>query len=118
EAATVYEECMKRFGEDPYSAHYLGFNIDRAGRQAPERLPEAERWLRLAVDLDEGNPWWNGRLVTFLIREARYIAARSEWFKAVERIDPENERVRRDSWLASHVHYWVASEWLEQGQVE
>lgn len=114
-AATVYAECIKKFGpSDSYAQHYFGFNIDRAGGN-PDT---AEAALRAAVDHERDNPWWNARLITFLIEHARYLAATREWREALERVDPTGERVASDGWLAHHFHYWVVEAWLEEGQIE
>lgn len=114
EAAAVYRMALDRFGEDSYTCHYLAYNLDRAGK----KRREVERLYRRAIEQDPINPWWNSRLVTFLIGQARFRAAREEWFEALDRIDPDRERVHRSSWIASHVHRWVVREWLDHGQVE
>jgi len=114
-AASLYEECLGRFGrDDSYAQHYLGFNLDRAGKDRSA----AEASLRTAVQLQGDNPWWNARLVSFLIGQARFREARSEWIAAVGRVDPDGEWVRRDPWLARHLHRWVVTAWLDHAQVE
>jgi tetratricopeptide (TPR) repeat protein len=114
-AARVYRDCIRRFGaDDAYAQHYFGFNADRA---ATDRLA-AEAALRDAVALEPMNAWFNGRLVTFLIGQTRFLEARREWLDALGRVDPTGEIVRRNPWLARHLHRWVVSAWLDHAEVE
>jgi tetratricopeptide (TPR) repeat protein len=112
-AAQMYEKYVGFAPGDAYGWHYLGFNLDRAN----ERLDRAEEGLRKAVDIDKGNPWWNSRLVTFLIRRARFRNASAEWRAALRRVDPDGRRVRENTRLAMHFHRWVVQDWLEYGEV-
>ena len=114
-AAAVYSRCLERLGpDDAYAQHYFGFNLDRAGSSRDQ----AEQALRRAVELDPSNPWWNTRLVTFLIEQTRFLEARNEWLSAIDRVDPTGETVERSPWLARHMHRWVVSEWLDHAEVE
>ncbi|MBX3273143.1 MAG: hypothetical protein KF729_22960 [Sandaracinaceae bacterium] len=114
-AAAVYARCLDHFGpNDPYAQHYYGWNLDRAGGDAAS----AEKALREALALEPEHPWWNGRLVTFLIDHARYIAARREWREALDRLDAGSERIARNEYLAHHFHLWVVRAWLDAAEVE
>jgi hypothetical protein len=113
-AAEVYRAVLDQFGPDGYTCHYLAYNLDHAGKE-PNVV---EDMYRRAVEMDPANPWWNSRLVTFLIDQARFRAARAEWSEALERVDPEGVRVANSPWLAKHLHVWVVMAWLEYGQVE
>ncbi|MCW5809778.1 MAG: hypothetical protein KIT84_02085 [Labilithrix sp.] len=113
-AAALYERVLKADPKDAYAWHYLGFNLERTG--APR--VDVERAYRNAIERDSANPWWNARLVTFLIKDLRYDAADREWAKSLERVDPNGTRVRRDPLLARHFHCWVVNEWLDAGEVE
>lgn len=113
-AAELYQECIDRFDRrDAYSWHYLGYNLDRAG----VRRKDAESAFREAVKLRPDHPWYNGRLVTFLIEQARFRAAREEWYAALERMDPDRENVALSPWLAKESHRWVVKAWLRFGEV-
>jgi tetratricopeptide (TPR) repeat protein len=115
EAARVFLACRDRFGDDPYTCHYAGFNLERA----KGAFRDVERHLAKAVELDPSNPWWNSRRVTFLIRNAQYLAARRAWREALDAVDPSGDRVASDGgWLARNLHRWVVSAWLEAGEVE
>jgi tetratricopeptide (TPR) repeat protein len=111
EAARVYEACVSRFQDDVYGRHYWAYNLERAGR---DRV-KAEEQYREAVRGDPSNPWWNSRLVSFLLAQGRQRAARTAWAEALRNVDPDGERVQHDVWLADHLHYWVARGWLEAG---
>ncbi|QSQ21426.1 hypothetical protein JY651_40605 [Pyxidicoccus parkwayensis] len=112
-AAALYKQCIDTFGEDDYSCHYYAYNLDRAGEQ-----PENIEWgYRQAVKLASDNPWWNSRLVTFLISQARYRDAEQEWTDALERVDPDRVRIHEDERLALSFHRWVVRAWLDSGEV-
>lgn len=116
-AADVYRACVQRFPTDDYSHHYLAFNLDQAGLNRDE----VRREYQLAVTCNaeaEDNPWWNGRLVTSLIRQGLLFDAQTEWNLALDRVDPELTRAKSDKWLAEHFFYWVAAAWLEAGYPE
>ena len=113
-ATAVYQRCLDQVdSEDAYSWHYLGFNLDRAA----EQRERAEAAFRKAVELDPTNPWWNGRLVTFLIEQSRFRAADKEWHEAQARVDPDGTQIRQGPSLALHLHRWVTEKWLERGEV-
>jgi tetratricopeptide (TPR) repeat protein len=113
DAAEMYRQCRDRFGSDSYTEHYLGFNLDR-DHAAPELVrPHYER----AVELDRTNPWWNTRLVTFLIGHGTLEEARKAWSAALGALDPDGDRMEESSWLAMHLHRWVARRWLALGYV-
>jgi tetratricopeptide (TPR) repeat protein len=112
-AAALYRECVVRFdARDAYSWHYLGYNLDRAAA----KRQEAERAFRKAVDLKPNHPWYNGRLVTFLIEQARFRDAETEWREALERVDPTGDGVYRSPWLVRELHVWVVKAWLRFGE--
>ncbi len=112
-AAALYKQCIDKFGEDDYSCHYYAFNLDRAGEQ-----PEHIDWgYRRAVHHARDNPWWNSRLVTFLISQARYQDAEQEWMEALDRVDPDRVRIREDERLALNFHRWVVRAWLDNGEI-
>ncbi|MCA9685301.1 MAG: hypothetical protein KC457_24185, partial [Myxococcales bacterium] len=48
-------------------------------------------------------------------RARRPIDARRAWARAIDVIDPEGLSLERDPWLAQHLHFWVAREWLRSG---
>ncbi len=112
-AAEVYAKCVSRFRDDSYAHHYLAYNLERAGQQRKS----AEVHFRRAVELERENPWWNSRLVTFLVAQGRLRAARTAWQEALSNVDPDGERAQSDDWLAQHLHHWVARGWLDAGRV-
>lgn len=113
DASELYRQCLDQFGADSYTEHYLGFNLDR-DRAAPDLVrPHYER----AVELDRANPWWNSRLVTFLIGHGTLDEARKAWSNALVELDPDGSRMEESSWLAMHLHRWVARRWLALGYV-
>ena len=122
DAAELYRKCISSFGDDDYSWHYLGFNLDRINANAQE-VEEALRqavqptWPNGAENSGERNPWWSSRLVTHLIKHGRFTAAQSAWGQAIDAIDPDRKRVAENPWLARHLHKWIVREWLNAGEV-
>lgn len=113
-AASVYARAVERFPNDSYSWHYLGFNLAHAGL----RRAEAQSAYQRAIELEPDNPWWNSRLVTFLVAQGRFAEAQRAWSEALERLDPDGDRCCQDPWLADHVHRWVAQAWHDAGESE
>ena len=124
EAVNVYRELASYFPCDSYVQHYLGYNLECERAQSwgfgLGGLPlkrEAEHAYRKAVELSPSNPLWNSRLVVFLINHARHEAARNEWKQALHRVDPNGYRSQSESWVVNNLHYHVAEEWLNVGQI-
>lgn len=111
-AAEVYRRCVEAFPEDDYGWHYLAFNLQKA----MGKREEVEAAYRRAVALSPENPWWNSRLVTFLIEDAQPGAAQREWREAVARVDADGSQLRRSPWLADSFCYWVAEAWHRAGR--
>ncbi|MEZ4444914.1 MAG: tetratricopeptide repeat protein [Polyangiaceae bacterium] len=110
-AAEIYRACVGRFPHDDYAWHYLGFNLERAGMERSTAQQAYERAVELAPD----NPWWNSRLVTFLIGQGKLRSARQTWRDAVNRVDPDGDRSAESQWLGEHFYRWVSRAWLEAG---
>lgn len=112
-AAEVYRACVERFQDDAYAWHYLGYNLDRAGVE-PLRAEEA---FRMAAKLEGDNRWWHSRLVTFLVEQARYADAEEAMRTALAQLDPDGSGVDEDPQLCRDFHGWVATAWLDAGEV-
>ena len=113
EAADVYRECVRRFREDAYGWHYLGFNLDRAGVEPLE----AEAAFREAAGLDPEHLWYRGRLVSFLIEQAQYREAEAAMREAQAVLDGDGTRLHADAELALGLHGWVVQSWLDAWEV-
>lgn len=111
EAAQIYSSCIERFGEDAYSRHYLAYNLER-GR---DELPKIRQGYEYAVTSEPENPWWQQRWIRFLIAFGTLDEARTAWQRAIRAVDPDGTKMRRSSWLALNLHYWVARRWLAFG---
>lgn len=123
DSAELYRRSIENYGDDDYAWHYLGFNLHRAGKS----LGEAERayqqavipeWASRSPNAGASNPWWNSRLVTFLISQGNTRGALEAWGTAIDAIDPDRKRIGEGSWLAMHLHRWVTREWLDHGEVQ
>jgi tetratricopeptide (TPR) repeat protein len=113
-AAQLYQSCIAKFGEDPYSSHYLAYNLDRARGD----LEQIRRGYAYAAAEDPENPWWQQRWIRFLIAHGTLAEARAAWQHAIRSIDPDGTRLRSSPWLALNLHYWVARRWLAVGRLD
>jgi len=111
QAASLFRDSLGPFGDHPYAHHYYALNLDRGGDD-PEMI---DRHYRDAVTFEPENPWWNARLMTFLIDLGSHGKARQEWRDAIDRVDPAGRRMNESSSLALHLHLPVAQRWLARG---
>ena len=114
DAALLYQTCIAKFGEDPYSSHYLAYNLDRSRGD----LEQIRRGYAYAAAEDPENPWWQQRWIRFLIAHGTLAEARAAWQHAIRSIDPDGTRLRSSPWLALNLHYWVARRWLAVGRLD
>lgn len=114
DAAQLYQTCIARFGRDPYSSHYLAYNLDRSRGD----LEQIRRGYAYAAAEDPENPWWQQRWIRFLIAHGTLAEARAAWQHAIRSIDPDGTRLRSSPWLALNLHYWVARRWLAVGRLD
>ncbi|MDQ3030947.1 MAG: hypothetical protein M3Y87_00890 [Myxococcota bacterium] len=110
QAIAVYEHVLSIDRERSYSAEYLAYNLDRANRDTERGLELFQR----AVALEEGNPWWNRRLVQAYLRRGRLAEAEVAWRNAETAI-ARGERSPDAAWLATHFHLGIANDVLERG---
>lgn len=114
DAAQLYQTCIETFGQDPYSSHYLAYNLERLrGELKPIRSGYA-----YAATEDPRNPWWQQRWIRFLIAHGTLAEARTAWQHAIRSIDPDGTRLWSSPWLALNFHYWVARRWLALGRLD
>ena len=114
DAAQLYQVCIARFGVDPYSSHYLAYNLDRSRGE----LEQIRRGYACAAAEDPENPWWQQRWIRFLIAHGTLAEARAAWQHAIRSIDPDGTRLRNSPWLALNLHFWVARRWLAVGRLD
>ena len=117
-AADLYRICTDRDGSSSYSWHYLAYNREKesgkkyrtgAALVYPE---EIETSYRKAVELEASNPWWNGRLVRFLIQSLRIKDAKSEWLQVKDRCLAQEPPSR---WMTENLHMPIIHAWLRRG---
>lgn len=113
EAAGIYRSCIERFGNDPYSSHYLAYNLERARGE----LESIHQGYEYAAAEDPENPWWQQRWIRFLIAFGTIAAARNAWQQAIRSIDPDGRKMRNSPWLALNLHFWVARRWIAVGRL-
>lgn len=112
-AASVYEECARRFPEDDYAAHYAAFNLARSKKRDDTLV---RRYFARAVDLAPENPWWNQRKITSLISQGRFAEARMAWRSALSIVDPDGAVTTSGStWMFENLFYPVAKAWVDNG---
>lgn len=113
-AAQLYRTSIARFGDDPYSSHYLAYNLERSRGE----LEQIRRGYAYAAAEDPENPWWQQRWIRFLIAHGTLAEARAAWQHAIRSIDPDGTRLRSSPWLALNLHFWVARRWLAVGRID
>jgi tetratricopeptide (TPR) repeat protein len=113
DAARIYQACIETFGNDPYSSHYLAYNLERAHTG----LEQIRHGYSYAVESEPENPWWQQRWIRFLIAHGTVAEARAAWQQATSDVDPDGSKLRRSSWLALNMHFWVARRWLAVGNL-
>jgi tetratricopeptide (TPR) repeat protein len=114
DAARIYRTCIAVFGKDPYSSHYLAYNLERARGD----LQQIRAGYEDAATGDADNPWWQQRWIRFLIAYGTLAEARAAWQHAIRSIDPDGTKLRNSPWLALNLHFWVARRWLALGRLE
>lgn len=114
DAAQLYQTCIARFGNDPYSSHYLAYNLDRSHGG----LEQIRCGYAYAAAEAPENPWWQQRWIRFLIAHGTLAEARAAWQHAIRSIDPDGTRLQSSPWLALNLHYWVARRWLAVGRLD
>jgi tetratricopeptide (TPR) repeat protein len=113
-AARLYQSCLDAFGDDPYSQHYLAYNLERSGGS----ISAVRSGYAYAAAAEPENPWWQQRWIRFLITHGTLAEAHTAWQQALRAIDPDGSRLRRSPWLALNLHCWVARRWLALGRLE
>lgn len=79
DAVRAYERALEYDDEDAYAHHYLAFNLDVPGLDAPRVYCEYAR----ARQLQSEHVWYHSRLVTFLITVGRVLDAEDAWAEAL-----------------------------------
>lgn len=113
-AAALYRQVVETEPGHHYAWHYLGYNLDRLGQDREQTEAAYQR----AIALDVTNPWYNSRLITSLVDQARVRDAETAWRATLRQVDPTGDRTERDPWVASQLHRWVAEAWLRRGEVK
>jgi hypothetical protein len=120
EAADLYRTCTTRDGNNSYSWHYLAYNREKESEKKyraggalvyPDEIDSA---YRRAVELEPSNPWWNGRLVRYLIQSLRLQDAKREWALVKDRCLAQRAPSR---WMAENLHLPIIHAWLKRGFV-
>ncbi|MGI8730922.1 MAG: hypothetical protein ACR2LK_13225 [Solirubrobacteraceae bacterium] len=110
-AVGVFELALELDPEDDYAAHYIGFNLDRLGRE-PAR---AEESYRSAITLNDEHVWWRSRLISFLAERGQLAQARREWDDALDAVLPPDGT--SDLPLYETLHGWIAATLLRIGEL-
>lgn len=111
-AADVFARATELDPNDDYAHHYLAYNLDLLGREA-ERV---ERHYRRAVELNSQHPWWQARLITFLVTRGRSAEARTAWDAALDELASADHT--EGSRLYETLHGWVIETLLRRGQLD
>lgn len=97
-AARVFSRAVAQDWTDAYAHHYLAFNLDVEGSDAPT---VHEHYAR-ALDLDPTVVWWHSRFIRFLITRERIDDAREAWDRALLRLPIDEAMPGDDLFLDLH----------------
>ncbi len=111
-AVRVYERAVRWDPEDDYAHHYLAYNLDIRGQEAPR----VEEHYKKALQIEPANAWWNSRWINYLITRNRLAPAKQAWDEAMDMLGLPDED--RDGWVYEHVHIWVARLLIHRGQLD
>ncbi len=106
-AAAVFARALTHDQSDAYAHHYLAFNLDVDGRDAPI---VHEHYAR-ALDLNPTVVWWHSRFIRFLITRERIDDAQQAWDQALLRL-PIDEATQDDD-LFDDLHAEVARQLID-----
>ncbi len=112
QAVAVYERAIQWDPDDDYAHHYLAYNLDFEGRDAPR----VERHYQKALEIEPANAYWHSRWITYLITRSRLSDARRAWDEAMDALGLPDDR--RDGWVYENVHIWVARLLIHRGQLD
>jgi tetratricopeptide (TPR) repeat protein len=111
-AAAVFWRAVTQDQGDAYAHHYLAFNLDVEGRDAPTVQEHYGR----ALDLDPTVVWWHSRFIRFLITRERMDDAREAWDRALLRL-PVDEAASDDQ-LFVDLHAEVARQLIDAVELD
>lgn len=111
EAVSVYERAIARDANDWYAHHYLAFNLDVQGKDAPR----VETAYKEARRLHEMHVWHHGRLACFYATRSRTRDAEGTFRRAERLLDT---RYGLDQRLYSELHRPLARLLLHRGQLD
>jgi Flp pilus assembly protein TadD len=110
-AVRAYERAIERDPNDWYAHHYLAYNLDVPGKDAPR--VEAE--YRKALDLHPQHVWLHGRLATFYVTRGRLRDAESVYRKALRQLERQHVD---DARLYLELHRPLARLLLHRGELD
>jgi len=111
-----YEEAYEEAGRgiefcDPKDCFAHGFLGELALRVG--KLEEAEEHLRIATELDSGNPWHRERLATALLERGKVDEGIEVWRKRLEELPAVPASRTRAAWAAAKAGRWQeAADWF------
>ncbi|MCU0673477.1 MAG: hypothetical protein MUE69_11860 [Myxococcota bacterium] len=111
EAVSVYERALERAPDDWYAHHYLAYNLDARGTNAPR----VENEYREALKRRPENVWCHGRLACFYVTRGRVRDARKVFDQALRQLEGQHatdERFYRD------LHGWLVRLLLHRGRLD
>lgn len=82
DAISAYERALAHDDDDAYAHHYLAYNLDVPGIDAPRVLTEYRR----ARDLRPDHVWHHSRLITALVTVGRLSEAEECWALALQNL--------------------------------
>lgn len=111
EAVSVYERALVRAPDDWYAHHYLAYNLDAQGTDAPR----VETEYREALKRRPENVWCHGRLACFYVTRGRSRDAKKVFDRALRDLESQHATEER---FYRELHGWLARLLLHRGQLD
>jgi tetratricopeptide (TPR) repeat protein len=112
DAVRAYERALEHQPDDAYAHHYLAYNLDVQGKDAPR----VDRHYGCALNNDPGHVWYHGRRLCFFVVRGRDADARRAWNDALVEFMPDVTQPDEDFYKELHGHF--ARILLHRGKLE
>ncbi len=114
-AAQVFAHARSLSPDNSYVLEYLAYNRARTG----ESSMEVEQLYAAALAKEPANPWWNRRLIQYLVRRGKIRAAYERFVAANAAFEEDRNNPAQGGreWLAFNFYAGTARSFLDAGEL-